>query len=174
MKLYIPCPQRSSVLVTSLWAPSWCSRLPSLINWSFSNLHSWECVVEPGAVMLLDFHSNFLSTYFSFRLISLSPAETGFWHLQTGSHHQQPGHRSGLHDCSEWLTSPWTPSPALLLGSMPRRTENKNIEMLCTSELCSNYTVPPTQTPCPRLTSQPARSPLLPTVLLIRLSGGAN
>lgn len=32
----------------------------------------------------------------------------------------------------------------------------------------------PPQTPCPRLTSQPARSPSLPTVLLIRLTGGAN
>lgn len=70
---------------------------------------------------------------------------------------------TGLHDGGQRLTSPWTPSSA-------RRTQNKNSQRFCTSELCSGtHTQTHTrtsQTPCPRLTSQPARSPVVRPLLL--------
>lgn len=60
------------------------------------------------------------------------------------------------------------PSPALVVGSMPYSTKNKNTEILSSIPL-HQWTVqqphhaplpfgPPPRPPCPRLTSQPARS----------------
>lgn len=80
------------------------------------------------------------------------------------------GYCSGLHDCTERLTSRWTPQSSFGGGEHAlqyQKQKHKNsVEHTPAPVNCAATTPcpaplwPPSQTPCPRLTSQPARSPL--------------